>query len=352
MRKKSENFAAVLDALKDDQAPLTSEILSELSDLDRERRGAFRVTWPQISVVRRQKIIRTLAETAETNIEFDFNAIMRMALEDEDAEVRAQAIGGLWEDEDETLIGRLLHILRHDQAEQVRASAAESLGRYVLLGELGELEESYAFSVQEALLHTFNTPQESVSVRCKALESLAYSSDEAISDLIEAAYNDRDERLAYSALFSMGRSADPRWQRIVLRELENSRPEFRYEAAQACGRLELVEAVHSLGQMAEDDADVEVRAMAIWALGQIGTTEARRIVNTLWDRQEEEGEEDDLIRQALFEAQEELAFQQDALDMSFFGQNWSDDWGESIEDEWDEWDEDDDEEDGSNGHGY
>ncbi len=349
MVKEFKDFNAVLDRLKDSQSPLTSEILSEISDMNRARREAFRLVWPQVDVARRQEIIRTLAETAETNIEFDFNAVMRLALEDEDAEVRAQAIAGLWEDEDHGLIGRLLNILRNDPSEQVRADAAESLGRYILLGELGDLEEFHAFSVQEALLQTFNTQQESVSVRCKALESLAYSSDEAISDLIEAAYNDRDERLAYSALFSMGRSADPRWQGIVIRELENSRPEFRYEAAQACGRLELVEAVHSLGEIAEDDSDLEVRAMAIWALGQIGDTEARRIINTLWDRQEEEGEESDLIRQALFEAQEELAFQQDALDMSFFRNDWMDSWDEEIEDDWDETD---DEDDGSNGHGY
>ena len=274
----------------------------------------------------------------EHNIEFDFNAIFRQALDDEDADVRATAIVGLWEDERADLIGPLLRLLKGDPDEQVRERAADSLGRFILAGELGDVEMPSAFAVQEALLQVYSDPNESVNVHCHALESLAYSSDDAISDLIEAAYFARDERLTLSALVAMEHSADTSWESILLRELESPRPELRFEAAQACGSLELAQAVHTLGEMAETDEDPEVRAIAIWALGQIGDTEARRIVNTLWELSG--GDEDELgfIHQALLDAQEEIAFQDNVLDMSYFGSDREDQWddfesGEDIEDE-------------------
>jgi HEAT repeat protein len=326
------DFNEVLTKLRDEQTILTFDMLAELPDMTRSQRNAFSTMWPEIERLRRLSIIKTLVETTEQNIEFDFGAIFRQALEDADAEIRATAISGLWVDEQSDVIGPLLHLMKNDPDEQVREQAAESLGRFILMGELGDLDMIRAFAIQEALLEVYNTPLENIGVRCYALESLAYSSDDAISDLIEAAYHARDERLTHSALIAMGHSADPHWQTILLRELESGRPEFRFEAAQACGTLELVEAVHALGEIAQTDEDRAVRAIAIWALGQIGDIEARRIINTLWDRQEEDDDEIDIIRDALLEAQEEIAFQENVLDMSYFVIDWEDPW-DDFEDE-------------------
>jgi len=78
--------------------------------------------------------------------------------------------------------------------------------------------------------------------------------------------------------------------------------------------------------------------MAIWALGQIGDTEARRIINTLLELGGGEDDEIEFIRDALLEAQEEIAFQDDALDMAYFGDSTDDLWDdfeseEDIEDD-------------------
>jgi len=74
--------------------------------------------------------------------------------------------------------------------------------------------------------------------------------------------------------------------------------------------------------------------------------EARRIINTMWDRQAEEGEENEFIRDALAEAQEELAFREDVLDTSFSGYDWDGEWAEAGEEF------DYDEDNGSSGHDY
>lgn len=313
----SDDIAQLMAALLNEKAPLNRALLHTLSDLNAAGRQALGRTWSRIPVKRRRRLMSALLDLTETSVEVDFNSIFRVALEDDDAEIRAQAVGGLWEDEHPSLISPLLRLLSEDTSEQVRAQAAESLGRFVLLGELGKLDMRLAFAVQEALLRAYHSPAEALEVKCRALESLAYSGDEGVVDLLEKAYREGDDRLAACAIFGMGRSADTRWADILIRELSSSKPEFRFDAAQASGELQLAEAVHPLGELAAQDPDTEVRVMAIWALGQIGGQEARRTIESL-----QENEEDDAILEALEDAQEELEFSEDTLDMSLYDDLW------------------------------
>jgi HEAT repeat protein len=240
-----------------------------------------------------------LVEIAEASFEVDFNAVFRFCLKDEDEKVRGMAIEGLWEDEDVSLIDPLINMMREDPSIQVRAKAATSLGRFVLLGELREIDTEKAAVVSEALLGVILSPNEDVEVRRRAVESIAYLSDERVREIIEAAYYDDDERMRVSAVFAMGRSADPLWSSIVLRELESPYPEMRYEAARACGELEISDAVPILANLVEDQ-DREVQEAAIWALGNIGGNEARRILESCYVTG------DDFLREAVEEALDQL----------------------------------------------
>ena len=89
-----------------------------------------------------------------------------------------------------------------------------------------------------------------------------------------------------SAIFAMGRSADSCWARHVCQELFSPNPELHYEAARACGELQLAEAVSELEELA-DDADPEVQEAALWALGQIGGGKAREILERYCHAQDE-----------------------------------------------------------------
>ncbi|MCB0213579.1 MAG: HEAT repeat domain-containing protein, partial [Anaerolineae bacterium] len=73
-----------------------------------------------------------------------------------------------------------------------------------------------------------------------------------------------------------GRSADKRWIPLVLEELENNNSEIRFEAARSCGELEAKGAVDKLIFIIDEDPDLEVQEMAIWALGRIGGDTARQ----------------------------------------------------------------------------
>ena len=310
-------FEELLKKLGDHQTPLSISSLYGLSHLTRAEAQLFQEVWSLVDAGRRQWILQSLVDIAEASFEVDFNPIFRLCLNDEDAVVRSRAIEGLWEDEDLTLAGLLVRLLRDDPSESVRAAAATSLGRFVLLGELEKIEAAPAMMVEDALLGAIYDPHETLEVRRRAVESIAYSGQAQVQDIIEMAYYDDEEKMRISAIFAMGRSADPLWHEMVIAELDNPNPEMRYEAARACGELEASAALSALIYLIEADPDPEVQEMAIWALGRIGGKEARRVLEACCES------EDETLRQAAEEALDELDFLGGHLDLLLFE---SDDW--------------------------
>ncbi|MFQ6100634.1 MAG: HEAT repeat domain-containing protein [Anaerolineae bacterium] len=251
--------------------------LYHLSNLGAEDVARVREVWLCLHVELRRQMMTRLVELAEADFEVDFGAVFRLGLEDDDAEVRTAAVEGLWEDEDVRLVPLLVACLREDEDTGVRAAVATSLGRFILLGELDKILPGPYALAYETLLVACRDTEEHLEVRRRAMESLAYAGDEAVAELIRQAYDAPEEKMRISAVFAMGRSADTRWACQVRQELFSPNPELRYEAARACGELQLSEAVPELEELA-DDADSEVQEAALWALGQIGGDKAREIV--------------------------------------------------------------------------
>jgi len=307
------NFKRFLEGLGASEAPLSMSNLYILSGMSKREMETFRAAWPRLPVERRRIILRALVEITEASFEADFNSIFRFCLSDEDEEVRAQAIEGLWEDESVSLLRSLIGLLRGDPSFLVRARAAAGLGRFVLLAELDELDSELGTEVREVLLHTINTPQEALEVRRRAVEAISFSGEEGVREIIEAAYQDEAQNMRVSAVFAMGRSVDPHWGEPLLRELKNPDPEMRYEAARACGQLELKEAVSTLTRLI-NDADREVQGAAIWALGRIGGRGARRVLRACC------GSDDEILAQAAEEALSELEFAEGVFEIPVYGE--------------------------------
>jgi len=294
------DYKEILVHIANSDERLKARYLYALSDMNREQLVLFQQVWPGIAAGRRRSVIRNLVEFTEHSFEVNFDPIFLLAMGDEDSEVRTAAIEGLWENEDQALIAPLVHLLRTDEASTVRAAAAIALGRFVLLGELEEIDSAPAMLAEEALLETLHQATEEPEVRRRAVESIAYSSEAGVREIIEVAYYDEDERMQASALFAMGRSADPYWSKVILRELDNLNPELRFEAARACGELEARAAVEQLAPMALNDPDREVQEAAVWALGRIGGREARRALEACYES------EDEALSQAAAEALDEM----------------------------------------------
>lgn len=270
-------FDVLLDKLREGEERPDQTSLYFLSSLDAEDAEQVREIWPDLPPDVRLRLVKRLVRMAEADFTLNYGAVFRIALEDESAEVREVAVEGLWEDQDVRLVPRLAERLHTDECATVRAAAARSLGQFILLGELEKIRPKPRQEAYDALLRAYQARHEVAEVQRRALESLAYVCNETVIASIREAYGSAEERFRISAVFAMGRSADERWEEEVKRELFSINPEMRFEAARACGELQLSEAVHMLEELTED-TDTEVQQAALWALGQIGGDKAREIL--------------------------------------------------------------------------
>lgn len=310
-----------LKNLKNETEPISVAGLFALSDLDRAGLAPVRSAWPTLSADRRQTAMRHLVEIAEDNFEVDFGSIYRLGLDDQDPGVRAAALEGLWEDDDAALIQPMLKLLG-DPAESVRVAAAGALGRFVYAGELEDIPASKVAPVIKALKAAYANPAETLNVRRRALEALGFLGHDEVGDLIQQGYQHAELPMRLSAVFAMGRSADDEhWGETVVRELDSSEPEMRFEAARACGELEYIPAVRRLGELL-DDVDENVQQAAVWSLGQIGGDKARQLLQAVLTSDAEHLHED--AEAAL----DELEFKGNNLDFTLM------DFEDDDEDDW------------------
>jgi HEAT repeat protein len=303
-------FEEALTLVCDESQSLSRSVLTFLSGAGRAEVSRFASCWRQMSVERRRELVSTMVEMAEADFELDYNAIFRWSLQSDDPIVRRRAIEGLWEDDQPTLIDPLLRILRGDPEDSVRAEAATLLGRFALQAELGELSEEQAATVRDGLLQAIGDRDETIEVRRRSIESLAYMSDAHVDEIINAAYADPDEKMRLSAVHAMGRTADPHWSEPVQQELHSPNPAMRFEAARAAGEIALKSAVGDLIQLL-NDADAEVRQMAIWSLGQVGGAKARRALQAC------QSSADEAMRDAAEDALAELDLGSVPLDLFY-----------------------------------
>src|SRR5919202_126531 len=295
------DFTAALDYLREESVSISPSTLFAFSDVNRKELERFARTWVGLSAAHRRRVAQAMTELAEESIEADFNMLFRYLLNDEDAQVREHAINGLWEDEDPGLIKQFIAFMRSDSAARVRAAAAEGLGRFVLMTETKRIAPKWGEELNRALLAVIRNLGEDDLVRRRAIESIAYVGDETVRDIITSAYADDDAGMRGTAIFAMGRSADPYWRRIVAQELYSPDPKIRFEAARATGELEYKVAVPRLIELVQD-ADREVQGAAITSLGQIGGKDARETLIELLEGA------DEFAREIAQDALDELEF--------------------------------------------
>jgi len=273
-------FEQYLQELADVSIKLKAAGLATLSGLNSEQKAELAKDWPGIPVERRREVVKELLDLEEDNVEFDFAAVFLEGLGDDDAEVRLSSVQGLWEHEGVDLIPRLLTLLREDNDAVVRAEAALALGRFVLLSEEGRLRDRHFKAMESGLREVISNADEIGEVRARAIEAIGPHDTAWVRQAIREAYESGVRRMKVAAVQAMGRSCEPRWLPLLLRELSNEEAEVRYEAATALGALADESAVTNLvGSLS--DPDDEVRQASIAALGEIGGREAREALMDL-----------------------------------------------------------------------
>jgi HEAT repeat protein len=322
-----EEFERTLERLKVPD-PARSDLLG-LSNLHGKALTLWADRFPLLALQQRQTIITRLQEISEADFEVDFCEVFKLGLVDEDAQVRASSIEGLWEVDDVTLVRPLVRLMREDDAEMVREAAAMSLSRFALRAEMNQLQPRLEAMVWEALWTTVHDEQEDLHVRRRALESLAYFDRPGVREAIEWAYRHEDNMMRVSAVFAMGRSADDEWSSQVIDELSSPEPEMRYEAARACGELQIAGAVAQLSRMTAD-TDVEVKLAAVWALGQIGGPESRRVLDICARMG------DEALQDAAQEALDEIDYMEEDIDLALYDLDLAEDELDGKEEYWED----------------
>jgi HEAT repeat protein len=323
-----EEFSKKLERLREAD-PQRADLI-ELSNLHGKLLTQLAEAWPSFPLERRQDIVARLIEIAEADFEADFCEVFRIGLADDDPQVRASSIEGLWEVDEVKLIRPLVRALSEDPAEIVREAAATSLGRFALRAEMDQLQPRLSAMVWEALWDTVHDEEEDLHVRRRALESLAYFDRPGVREAIEWAYEHEDDAMRVSAVFAMGRSADEEWSDIVIDELSSMDAAMRYEAARACGELQIAGAVARLSRMTAD-TDLEVKLAAVWALGQIGGPESRRVLEICVEMG------DEALQEAARAALDELDYMEEDIDLALYDLDLDDEEDTLDEGELDGW---------------
>jgi hypothetical protein len=290
---------------KNDKSPPNSR-LAELSNMNLEEQKLFIQSWQKIEPKLRRQIVHRLVELTEDNLELNFDSIFKFCLNDQDEEVRCSAIEGLWENEEASLIDPLINLLEKDGSDKVQAAAARALGKFAILAECKKLRPSHMSRIQKALLAVIRDKNKPAEVSRRALEAVAPISLPEVKTVIMEAYKSPNSILRISAIYAMGKSCDPSWLPILLREMDNADAEMRYEAAGACGELEEESAVPGLIRLINDD-DADVQMAAIQALGKIGNTQAKECLKQCLESNNE------VVRQSAGEALSELEAMEDPL---------------------------------------
>lgn len=294
--QKKPTIEQVISALKSfDGGVPGRDLIYGLSERTEAEINELRAAWQAMNDADRRLLLQNMVEASEANFDLNFDTFSFEAMLDEDAAIRALAIELLWENESLSLLGKLLKLATDDEDWQVRAEAVKSLGKFILLGELGKLRETEALRAQECVIQILADTSEDVEVRRRALEAIANCSHELVPQAIQDAYESHEHAMQISAIFAMGRSCDSRWNEKILHELLNSDPERRFEAVRAAGELQIEESVPDLIR-AWYDSDRETGEVIVWSLGEIGSNEAIRVLERI---QSEVDESDEDMQEAI-----------------------------------------------------
>jgi len=283
-----QELLAALEAFATERdAGESTAILLGLNDITTEKLRAVHGAWQARSSLEKLALLHALQAVSEDRFDLDYGAFARYALSDSNEAVRVAALQLLWQDEKVESMRAVMQLTAQDPEPSVRLAAIKALGPYILLGEYGDMPADLARQAQSLALTVHEDPAQPLEMRRRALEALANSSHPRLPALIRNAYTQGNRELSISALFAMGASGSQEWRAILLNELHSGDNERVYEAATACGRLQIEGSVQRLGELVLS-ADSDVQFAAIAALGEIGGRRAINILSALADSATEE----------------------------------------------------------------
>lgn len=288
----------LLAQLADTGSKPTSEALTALSGLDARALHDFQLVWANTKVARRCEILLALQPLLEANATLDFSAVATAALADPDGDVRTAAVPLLFDDVNPKPVTLLLDLLQSDPHAPCRAAAARELVEYAALGATEDLPKHMMARIEAGVLRAHRTDADP-NVKRTTLEALGYCLLPEVNEALLAASKTSDAKLLASACLAMGHTCDSaRWSKLVAGRLDHAVDFVRTAAVHACGELQLQSAVPQILELAMD-GEPDTVSQAVWALGEIGGTDARAALYQLQGLAEKDAELSEEIEEAI-----------------------------------------------------
>lgn len=302
----------VKNALLDESKIFPVTFLQFFSDIEPDNLAGLKEFWPLVSDNRKVALLQELEESLETDTLVNYEDFAFLAVKDPIPTIREQAIRLFWDSDNYRIIPLLIETMETDSDSNVKAAAAEILGHFELLAVLEEIPQKYLPRIENALWKAYQSGEKN-NLTLRALESLGYSEDERVPEIIRSAFTSDDTNSIASALLAMGRSVDNRWKQQILNSLDNEEFLVRIAAIRAAGELELKESrVPLVNIIADEKNDADLRYAAIWALSNIGGKEIKQYLE---QRLEESVDEEEA--EVLEEAIENMALMDDVSFLDF-----------------------------------
>ena len=305
-----EPLATILEQLTGGQ-PIDDRNYGALSDLAAADAAQLRESWARIPAELREATLSHAADLADERIDLEFSALARVGLDDPEADVRLSALEAIGDSTERSLGARLSQMLDADPDERVRAGVAAVLRQFVMAIEFDQFPRAEGEAIVRSLRARFEDSGEDTLARALSLEALGPHSARWMAAAIGHAYASDEREMRLAAIRAMADSADDAWLDYIFEQVESEDPEFRFEAAVACGSIGSTDAVEPIARLLADD-DPSVVTAAIEALGEIGGSAALEELRAFAPHVPEGTEE--TVREAMAAASELAAFEDDDSD--------------------------------------
>ncbi len=265
------SFEEALEAIQGDT--LEPAALQGFSDISRNEARQLAQVWSTLPEETRVTVADHVNALGAEDILLDFMRFFRVLLDDTSVTVRASAVEGLSNHEDESLIGPLSDLATSDPDEDVRLAAIEALGTFTTMAEFDIIEPKVVRPVFRQLMKIAGDARQPERLRSAALVTAAIRGDDQVNKAISAFHASGDSDLRVGALQAMGRSGADRWLPMLEAALRSSDADEREAAAGALGNFD-DPAVPMLTMLVREDREAAVRLEAIQSLGIIGGRKA------------------------------------------------------------------------------
>lgn len=297
-KKREHSFGEVMILLVQGKESLSVADLSVFSALTAENMNTLQKEWAKLSDERKEYLFEGLYLYTHEDMIPDFSEMGYFGLTDNNPKIRRFSLGLLVDCRKSTFLDKVIDMAKNDPDEDVRRSAIEILGQFVIdldLEELPKKEGKKAVKALEAL-----KDDKSGKIRLSVMESLAFMDHPLVPAMIQSALSSDGDESVMSGLRAIQHSLNKRWVDDVIEQLDHPNTDVQVEAIKAAGLLQSKKAKNPILRILTsfDELESDVLDAAILAISQIGGDQSREIIEELADVFEDDEDMQELFDEA------------------------------------------------------